>query len=218
MTGPMEWRAGQVDTAIATYQRERARLFRTDGQPKYAPAELAEREQELLQPVLRAAETFQHDVDILVKGAEEALTLAEGGDPLDQLSGDDLQRANALAGFIREDAAELPVVDLVKRVRAAMVKGDRATLCLWYRYAGRRFDGLSDNVRTTEAAQELGSLIRELYTTLLPADLAKKRRDAEETLKEARKWRTHVSRRVSEIDGSLARIRAEARAMWAGAL
>lgn len=218
MTGPMEWRATQVDTAIETYQQQRARLFRADGQPKYVPDEMAEREHALLQPVLKAAETFQSEVDILVKHAEEALTLVEGGDPLDELSTNDLQKAHALALFVREDAAELPLAELVKRVRAAMVKEDRATRFLWYRYAGKRFDTLPDNARATEAGQELGGLVRQLYTMLLPSDLAKKRAEAEDTLKEARKWRSHVSRRVSEVDGTMDHIRAEARARWSGAL
>lgn len=128
----------QADDTSARREREEAALYREDGSKVYGEEEHAER---------LALITSRRDADItgLVEQAERATSEAqarveniENRDPLDRLSEDELQRAGGRRAFVKEDAEDLPMDELAKRITAATASGDKAMISLWSRYASRR--------------------------------------------------------------------------------
>jgi len=128
----------QADSASERREREEAALYREDGSKVYGEEEHAER---------LAVITSRRDADIagLVEQSEKAVSEArtrvesiENRDPLDRLSEDELARAGSRRSFVKEDAEDLPLDELAKRIMVATAGGDKAMIALWSRYASRR--------------------------------------------------------------------------------
>lgn len=141
----------QADDASGRREREEAALYRGDGSKVYGEEEHAER---------LAAITSRRDETIagLVEQAERATSEArarveniENRDPLDRLSEDELARAGSRRAFVKEDAEDLPMDELAKRVQAATADGDKAVRALWGRYASRRVAAELEKLRQSGA-------------------------------------------------------------------
>jgi len=128
----------RVGQARATFERERAALYRSDGAPRYGEAEHGEQ---------MAAITAR--LDDTLGGAQEAaeritaeqrtqLAHLEGGDTLDALNSIEQMAADTRRAFIAEDAATLTPAALATRCQIALAGSDKATQYLLARYVGRR--------------------------------------------------------------------------------
>jgi hypothetical protein len=147
----------QADDTSARREREEATLYREDGSKVYGEEEHAER---------LALITSRRDADIagLVEQAERATSEAqarveniENRDPLDRLSEDELQRAGGRRAFVKEDAEDLPLGELAKRITAATASGDKAMIALWSRYAQRRVGSEREKAQqSNQAGRSLG--------------------------------------------------------------
>jgi hypothetical protein len=158
-----------LDRAQATFEREKAALYRADGRPKFSDVEHEQR--------LKAASAA---LDAVVSAAQEVAqgiittqqTLVqhfEQGDVLDALNSVEQQNASARRAFIAEDCQTLSPGDLMARCRAALAGGDKATMFLLGRYLGQRV-AAADRAAlagqkaelTAQQRQELGQLVEEL--------------------------------------------------------
>jgi len=137
--------AAALTRAAERVQAVQATLVRGDGTPRYGPSEHRERLAAALAAfdadaarVTTAAETARAD-------AEATLTRLDGADPLGALPEPELRRAAALAPFVSEEAARLPLDVVTRRLRAVLAGDDRAARVLWQRYSATRLDALKQN-------------------------------------------------------------------------
>lgn len=128
----------KIDTAAERHEEEQAKLYRPDGSKRYSDEEHAEREGELREEFNVSLDTIEAGIDRQIASAEETLVRVEHADPADSLTPEELARANARRSFVSEDVEALPIPDLIGRCRAALASGDRVSLFLLSRYAGRR--------------------------------------------------------------------------------
>jgi hypothetical protein len=137
----LEQQAAAIDAAQATLDAGRKALLRADGTRVYSDAEHVEREAQLYTEYRRALAAASKAANEAIAAAEA--TLSEGpDDPLHSLTPAELDRANALREFVREDAATLPLRELVDRVEAALRVGGKPELYLWQRGVRARLAAL----------------------------------------------------------------------------
>ena len=126
-----------VEQAIATAQTERARLT-PDGRPLYAPDEHARREQAIEATLAATLTRVSAAADDAVRAAAATLDGVTDTDPLNALTPTEQDSANRRAAFVKEDAAQLPLPALARRLTHALAGEDRAVLYLWLRYGEAR--------------------------------------------------------------------------------
>jgi hypothetical protein len=193
----------RIDRAAERFEAARAKLYRSDGQPIYGPEEHRQRLDALLGEFDAVGAAVTGAAEEAIAEAEGKLAILEGGDPLDGLKPDELDRANRLAAFIREDAEALPHGELAKRLRAVLAAGDRPKALLWARYLDKRLEaergrpGTSspDVVAVFEAARELRASVADPKAAEAREE-AGRRKGAAQVLR----WRVTAAR--SRLDGS----------------
>jgi hypothetical protein len=186
----------RVGQAHATFERERAALYRADGAPRYGEAEHAE---QMVAITGRLDDTLGSAQDVATRIATEQRTqLAhlEQGDTLDALNTVEQMSASTRMPFIAEDAAQLSPAELVTRCQIALTGSDKATQYLLARYVGRRVAAATEAAResgesplTVEQRQELAGLVTQLNTTVRGADGVKKAEAARARLTKAQELR-----------------------------
>jgi len=206
--------AASVDRAVQRFTEDRARLYRSsDGQAVYGAAEMREREAALLEAFDREARRIAEEAQRTLTEAEQVLVQLTGSDPIDTLTEAERARANSLRAFVVEEAAELPLVQLVPRLRAALVTKDRAALTLWARYAGKRLDveHRQPSAASSQDRAALATLVRELQGAVADPTAQTKREQALRRIQTARAVDMHLRRQRGELDGSRAQALNDAR-------
>ena len=189
----------EVDRAVQQLERDRAGLYRPDGQPKFAPAEMAEREQLLSEGVRRAIAAADQAVVVATAEAERVKAAAASPDPSTWLSADELGSANSRREFVREDVAGLALPALEKRLAGVVADGDRVAAFLHARYAGAK---LAEIRRVAvnggpSVPVEFGrawALVDQLSASLRPAELDLKADAAEKLRQSAIDLRIQIGR------------------------
>jgi hypothetical protein len=158
----------RLDSAVATYHTEVGKLYRSDGQPKYGPAEMDERKAALLASVEQAVErTKQRAAEIEEEAAADLSRL--NADPTAGLSSSDLEIATLKAQFVKEDLQRLSPAALEQRLETVIIDGDKVTKWLYHRYAGQLAGDIRDSSQrsgtagatlTDEQSTRLGILTR----------------------------------------------------------
>lgn len=133
------FRTKAVEQAAATLTHQRAALFRPDGTPKFAPAELAEQQAQLLAP-LQAAVAEAEAVAIQAETEAAALEQMRHADPIATLPPAELERAAALRPFVADFCEKEPLTAIAERLEAVVAHGSAAEKALYARYAQRRHD------------------------------------------------------------------------------
>jgi len=129
-----------VDSALATYEANKARLYRQqDGKPIYTPDEHKAREGALLADLDSRLESAVQSVESRAADAELAARRAQR-DPLFGLDAGDTRKASGLAPFVREEAETQPLDRLTETVRTALLTGTKVEKILTLRYAARRVE------------------------------------------------------------------------------
>lgn len=130
----------QADAAARQRLAEEQKLYK-DGRPIYSDAEHDLRLGFIEQDHAEAFDRLQQRADELVQEQQQVLEDLEAKTPLDELAGgdiEDLDRANLLRSFVREDAETMALADLARRVSAVARGGDKAQAFLLHRYGRQR--------------------------------------------------------------------------------
>lgn len=217
-----------IDKAVTTYEAERKKLYRADGEPKFGEKELAERQEGLLAGVREAVDAAIQVADELQKAARVEAIAASATDPTAGLSADELQTASLKTQFVREDVARLRAgVDanrpgpLEERLQVVLASDDRVLHWLYHRYCEQEAGALREIARRprgqisndqsrrlsvlAQAAQQLGEKLVD-PALKKKADLAEARRQRGMDLS------MKARRQLGEVDGSQERARAAYRA------
>jgi hypothetical protein len=216
---------GQLSTlgrAEAAFEREKAALYRSDGQERYGSAEHAERLAALQATVADAVGAAQEAADAIIAGQRTILLHLHEGDPLDSLSSIEQTAAAARQVFIKEDCETLPPTELQARCQAALAAGDKATQYLLARYVGRRVRAADQAARdgqpasadlSLEERQTLGHVVEELLAKVRGPQGEQKTAAAKALLEQARELRTrsiavHDAAHGAAVDREMQRLRA----------
>jgi len=110
------------------------------------------------------ADVHRRAADEAVTSAASALEILDGADPLSTLTATELDSANRCAAFVKEDAAQLPLADLTRRITHALAGDDRPLLYLLARYGDARLQAEQASGSRTpahiEARGQLAALVR----------------------------------------------------------
>ena len=186
-----------LERAVATFQTGKQALLRPDGQPRYAEAEMKERESALLAGFDREAAWVTAQADEAIPAAQAELAKLAGADPFDSLKPAEQERAATRREFIREDCEQLRPDQLVTQARAALAGNDRAALYLLDRYLGQRLD--RDGARRDPA---LVAVHREMAERFKDPKLGEKRAKAERKIDMAKLLNGRIGIARRELDGS----------------
>ncbi len=129
----------RLDDALADYQAQVKKLYRSDGKPLYSDVEMKTQREKLMPTYLAAVQ----DAKLLAaKGREAANQLADSAslDPISRLSGVELERAFYLRPFVADEAAKAEPSELAARMRAVAASSDRPLQILYAKYAQARLD------------------------------------------------------------------------------
>lgn len=195
----------KIDAALEHHETEQAKLLRPDGSKRFSDAEHNERENALKTNFHGALDSIEADISRQIASAEEDLLRVEHANPADSLTPEELQRAGAALFFAREDAESLPLEELTGRCRAALTAGDRVSMFLLSRYAGRRVGEAQpsnpyDQDESAEssgsspggaAAQELREVVAEMEKALRP-DHERRLSEARAAVEEATEAKSYV--------------------------
>lgn len=210
-------RASQIDTTASRIEADLAKLLRPDGTPVYGPAEHKERAAAIVAAYDQVARPVYEQAEKDEATARQTIAALDGADPLDRLPQADLTRARDLRPFIAEEAADLPINQLLTRLRGVMASGDQATRILWARYAGKRWDTIIEGrqegrpVRITDAeSHEFRGLLDQLTAAVADPTEGKRREAAVKTIATARALQHHINRTRGRLDGSDALTRQQA--------
>ena len=129
-----------LERAVADYAAGVAALSRPDGSPKFSPAEQAERERLLAEPVRRALASAEQVAKVATEQAAAELLRARAGSPVGLLSDSELASAALKRDFVGDDVAALGLDALAERLRAVGASGDRPLAWLYEQAARRRID------------------------------------------------------------------------------
>jgi len=194
-----------VDSALATYEANKARLYRQqDGKPIYTPDEHKAREGALLadldsrlEGAVQSAESRAADAELSARRVQR--------DPLFGLDAGDTQKASGLASFVRGEAEAQPLDRLTETVRTALLTGTKVEKILTLRYAARRVeaerapyaqDGPKARQQHPQAGHvhALATALDELEAHLAPPDAKERVQTAKERRAEANRLRAYAGR------------------------
>jgi len=185
-----------LDRAVATFQQGKAALLRSDGEPRYAAAETAERQAALLADFDREGAWVKAQTDAAIPAAEAELAKLAGADPFDSLKTAEQERASLRREFVKEDAELLRPDQLVTQARAALAGNDCGQLYLLDRYVGMRLD--RDGDRRDSA---LSAVHREIVERFKDPKLAERRHTAERKLSMAKLLGGRIDLARRQLDG-----------------
>ena len=181
-----------VQRKAAAAQRSKAELYR-DGRPMFTEQVHGEQLTRVLAPLQQAVAAVEQMAKDAEAEAKKLETLASR-DPLTSLSTDELQRAAALAPFVKEEVEGMNAYALAQRLRAVVDHEDVATKHLYLRYASQRTDALESTAEPLAA----------LRLALIDPKTAQAAQAATELRQKASKAVFDARQLLGETDGSTA--------------
>ncbi len=181
-----------IENAHVRLEQQLADLLTSTGTKKYSDEVHA-------QQVRAAVDLYDVSIENPLQVAQREQEAAEqqlqrlGGDPLNQLSTEQIARAQALAPFVKEDSERLTVDEVAAQMRAALAGTDRVQMYLWARYGklraqqerSRPGDGSGWEAAAPGEVDVLNQLALQLEAQVRP-DLAQRRKELQATLGQAR--------------------------------
>lgn len=134
-----------ANKAHDSFNAERQKLYREDGQQKYSPVEHKEIEDDLKRQRDETFSELKQRTDKL--SAEVSTKLEVTAKPERYLSDEEMTRANGRRDFVREDVDRLPLGEVPGLLREAELTGDRVDRWLAARYATIRADRELEKLR-----------------------------------------------------------------------
>jgi hypothetical protein len=188
--------ASSLERARSAYAEGKKRLYRADGEPRYAEKEMGERLAALQQEADGAIRTAALRAEQAIASLGQQLAALQHSDPLSSLTSAELTLVSLRRPFIQEDVARMTPQALLERVQALLSYGDRADRYLWHRYAAhlladarRAAAGGGAGVFTDEQRLALGSALSALEPLVRGPGLAAQTKALEERLTQARSLR-----------------------------
>lgn len=206
----------EAEKAVAAFEGQAKKLYRSDGSRVYSAEEHQERHAELASEMNRKLSEITGKAEEDARSYEGTAKSYEYHDPAASLSAADRERLTASAPLVKEDAGMLPVGELVERLKAVRGGSDKLAKVLHARYARFRVRELSER-RAQELAsgavpgnpsgeaarlRELEDLVSELEAATADPRAAEEQEKARTAARESRELLREVSRRRSEVDGS----------------
>jgi len=216
----------QLTAAQTTFEQERGRLYRGDGQPRYGAAEHKEQMAELTGRLDAAIGSAQDLAGRIAAEQRTQLAHLEGGDTLDALNTVEQMAADTRRAFIAEDAETLTPAELVMRCQIALAGSDKATQYLLARYVGKRVAAAVEVARaavpagspvptgnpawlTMEQREELAGLVDHLSGKVRGPEGAKKAEAARARLTRAQELKAKTVALYDHAHGLQARVKAD---------
>jgi hypothetical protein len=139
-TGLLDSQLADIRRAFDHFEhRQRTELFDGAGKGIYSDVEHKKRLAAFLAPVEQAAEEARELAQNAIAEASSMATAAHRN-LLTAMSTEELQRAQALREFVKEDAETMPFAELAMALQAALVYADAPTKELYRRYGQKRLD------------------------------------------------------------------------------
>jgi hypothetical protein len=117
-----------IEKAVEDFERARAALHRSDGQPLYGEAETRDRLRELESERNRALTEAERGAREVREEAGREIEWVENADPLASLTPEELAAANARRALALDSAEAMDAEDLEKRLRSVLAGGNRAEI------------------------------------------------------------------------------------------
>ncbi len=157
LTKQAQWAGDKLASAAEQFEKRRQSLYQ-DGKPLFAEWHAEEKLAEARKPVQKAAEQAMEIVAQLEDELAKAQRAADA-DPTSLLSEAELERANARREFVKEEAAELPLDAIMRRLMYVKHEGDKVEQWLYHRYLSMNLDRFpaDEQVRLIAALEELKS-------------------------------------------------------------
>jgi hypothetical protein len=169
----------QIDNAAARHAADTAKLQREDGSRRYSPDEHQERVQAIDSRFREEVDGIRETVQAEISQAEARVERIQGGDPLDDLSPDELSAAGARASFVREEVQGLDAERLRARLGAVLAASDKPTKAVYFHYLRRRV--LDDPALGIALSAELSTLEETLGRGPAPREAQEKLEALRET-------------------------------------
>jgi hypothetical protein len=206
----------RIDKALERFRAGEAELHTDDGSRLFSDEEHDRRYQALLAEFDRAKDRVVTDADKAIEEAERTLVL-EHRDLADNLTNEELTRANAKKAYVEDDVRNVTLETLVKRVKAAQASGDRPTQFLYARTLQNRIETEYASDVTQEnawALRELEALAADLTRTIRGPEAERELSKARETIDAAHGLKLHAVAARCEADGSGERNRVQSAAAY----
>jgi hypothetical protein len=195
----------EVDKAAEQFEQEKARLYRQDGTPKYAPKEHQERLAALLEPVNQATEKAKRTAEAVRERCDQEATV-QNADPLLRLTNPEEQaEVTYKQGLIEDDVQKTPLLTLAQRLEAIALHGSKVEQLLYARYARRRVeDERRKAANTRQTPEGLGAAFRAaaaLEQKNVDPKLQAQLKRVEERRKLATDVHIHANGRLAAVNG-----------------
>lgn len=187
--------------------REKLTLFDESDNPIYVPAEHQRRLPEYEQRQATHLARFRERVSTHEQAAQRAIEDADRGlmalnvDPLDKLTGAELQTAAARKVFVGEDCEKLELPTLVERIQAIALGSDKVSQALYARYSAARLQ-LEEIERGAQSpgVQSLRAALAQLDQALTDEETRKQRSKLEARKAAAQQLRQAVRQAKTFVD------------------
>lgn len=220
----IEGEDGRLTAAQATFEQERGRLYRGDGQPLYGEAEHKEQMAAILYRLDAAIDGAQEVAGRITTEQQTQIAHLTHGDTLDFLDTVQKMDANTRMAFAKEDAETLTPAELVMRCQIALTGSDKAAQYLLARYVGRRVAAAVEVARavaptasaptgdpawlTVEQREELAGLVDQLSGKVRGSEGLRKAEEARARVTRAQELRAKTVALYDAAHGLQARVRA----------
>jgi hypothetical protein len=199
---------GAVDRAADDYEQARQKLYRQDGTPKYAPAELQERTAALLAPVKAAVDDAKATATRVQENANRT-ALVEHADPLlSIIEPEERAEVGYKSPLVAADCAQLSLPQLAQQLEAVLAHGSRIEQLLYLRHAAARADAARRQAANSpQPVDGLGPVLRrvdELRTATRDPQVQKALDKAAALRNQAMDLTIHAGQRLRTLDGTLA--------------
>lgn len=211
-----------VTGALAAFERGRAALLTSTGQPAHGPEEMATRTAALVASAAEAISQAIAGVEAIRDQALADANAVEYGDPATLLTSDELTEASNRAAFVRDDLRTLPPAALAGRLQSVVTHGSKAEKWLYWRQSAVLLAELAPGHTSPLASgqhmdvrndvDERRALLRQAASqlaALVDPDRAERAKSARALADEASRRRLQLIRQKQEVDGTAASQRAE---------
>lgn len=172
------------------FEAARDKLYREDGNPRYAEEEHQERLAELQAQRNAALDAIEEDAQSALDTARKDLLAIENGDVTRLLAENDIQKASIRQPLISSDVAMLDREQLLQRLSAVAASSDDASKFCYWLAARDRLGNSSGGTTDVELAEAVSGL-RE---SLTPGHLRSKIENARSRIDEAGQARDAVTK------------------------
>jgi len=213
----------RFESAVAKFESERAAMFGPDGKRIWADGPHEERLVKLFEPVKRCAHYLEEEVGTALAEAEAADVLRHA-DPLASLTDSELSRAYHLKPFVESSVNAMSLAELGPRLAAIIATGSRSEVACYHQAAQKRVEVLTEAARGKASLDDtqggnsqidltgisaVSQHLKTLSDKLVDPKIAKRLADTEALRKTALEVKRATVAKLSQVDGTAAKAKAD---------